>query len=700
MLLPVLKKELKYYAASPLVYVAGAVFLGLAGYFFYTNLIMLLLLQGSGIDVNVWEYTINDIRLLVMLLIPVVSMRMLAEEKRLGTIELLCTSPLHEWDIVLGKYCAGMCVIGMLVCATLLFPLLFSVFYPLEHGQLYGAYLGLMLMCCGLMAAGIFWSSVTESQIVAAVATLGFTFLLWFMDQYDAIDQVSGHLSFALLSLQKRFYNFNQGVVTLRDTVYFVGFAILFIVLAVESLKQRNYDARGVMLPFWGRINVRELSFALHAAVYTLCFLFCIALPGIPNTRFDLTAGKLHSPSVITAQAFSRLDDRFTLLIGCERLQKYQYEDFMEQLSRLSPHFMYRMMTIDRNPVAAEQLEITQGGSGVAEYRGRKKKIGKVNEEALVAALQELLQQDQKRVRIISPAPPEGAKASPLFVMADKMLIDEGFLLETLAPGAVNAAAPGAALLMVRDIHGDLPSGMLEKMGVFFEQGGNVLMMLNSAASPNIAEFLKKYNIELGSDLIIDRQHVGAGLGELTPLIFFNKEHPAAAHCETPAVFNRARSVQVGTNFQTGYKASIICSSGRSTWAETNIASACNSTATFASGIDAYGPVTVGVSIERSDSKKGGSAGRMIVLGSDSFMTDDYIDLLGNGGFAKNMVAWLTDQGLPLQPPVAQQPAFALTPIRITDSQSRIFFWSAVVVAPMFFMLAGLAIVVFRRLRR
>ena len=698
MLLPVLKKELKYYAASPLVYAAGAMFLGLAGYFFYTNLIMLLLLQGSEIDVNLWEFTISDIRFLVMLLIPVFSMRMLSEEKRLGTIELLCTAPLNEWDIVLGKYFAGMCIISMLVCTTFLFPFLFSIFYPLDHGQLYGAYLGLMLMCCALMAAGIFWSSVTESQIVAAVATLGFTFLFWFMDQYDGLDRVSGQLSLALLSLQKHFYDFNRGVVTLRDTVYFAGFTILFIVLAVESLKQRNYDTRGFRLPFWGRINVRGISFALHAAVYTLCFLLCVVLPGIPNKRFDLTAGKQHSLSVFTSQALSRLDDTLTLSIGCERLQKYQFEDFMEQLSQLSPYFMYRMITIDRNPVAADQMEITQGGSAVAEYRGRKKKIGKMNEEAFVAALQELMQQDQKRVRIFESVPPAGAKASRLFVKADKMLIDEGFFLETFPPGATDAAASGAALLIVRDIHGDVPTGTLEKIRLFFEQGGNVLMMLNGSASPNIAGFLKKYNIDLGSDLIIDREHVGAGLGELTPLIFFNKEHPAAARCEAPAVFNRARSVQVGINFQPGCKTTIICSSGRATWAETDIAAASNGTATFVSGIDTYGPVAVGVSIEKSDNRKGVSAGRMIVLGSDSFMTDDYIDLLGNGGFAKNMICWLTDQGQ-TQTAVTKPPSSALPPIRMTDFQGRIFFWSALVVVPMLFMLTGMAVVVFRRLR-
>lgn len=697
MLLPVLKKELKYYAASPLVYIAGAVFLGLAGYFFYTNLIMLLMLQGSGLDVNIWECTISDIRLLVMLLIPVLSMRMLAEEKRLGTIELLYTSPLCEWDIVLGKYFAGMCVIGMLVGATVFFPFLFSLFYPLEHGQLYGAYLGLMLLCCALMAAGLFWSSLTQSQIVAAVATVGFAFLLWFTDQYDGLDRVSGQLSFALLSLQKRFYNFSRGVVTLRDTVFFAAFSTFFLLLAVEVLKQRMYDARQVRLPLWGLINVRGLSFAPRAAVYSLFFFFCIVLPGIPNKRFDLTTGKLHSLSTVTAQALSRLDNPFLLSIGCERLQKYQYDDFMEQLSLVSSHFKYRLISIDRNPVAAEQMEITHGGSGVAEYGNRRKKIDKVNEESLVAALQELMQGDQKRVRIMAPPSATGAKSVRLFDKADTMLIDDGFLLQTVAPDAVDAGAPGVSLLIVRNINGDLSSGTLEKIQLFFEQGGNVLMMLNSGESPNIAAFLRKYNIDLGSDLIIDRQHLGAGLGELTPLIFFNKEHPAAAGCEAPAVFTRARSVQVGTNFQTGYTAAIICSSGRTTWAETDIASACNGTAKFESGIDAYGPVAVGVSIEKSDARKGFSSGRMIVIGTDSFMADDYTDLLGNGGFAKKMVAWLTDKILPQQPSAAQPSA--LMPLRMTDNHDRIFFWSAVVLAPMLFLIAGMAVVVFIRLR-
>ncbi|MEI6127308.1 MAG: Gldg family protein [Pseudomonadota bacterium] len=699
MLLPVLKKELKYYAASPMIYVAGAVFLGLAGYFFYTNLIMLLLLQGSGVEVNLWEFTINDIRLLVMLLIPVVSMRMLAEEKRLGTLELLCTSPLHDGDIVLGKYCAGMCVISLLVCATLLFPFLFSIFYPLDHGQLFGAYLGLMLMSFALMAAGIFWSSITESQLVASIATIGFTFLLWFMDQYAAIDLVSGHLSFSLLSLQKRFYNFNRGVVSLRDTVYFCGFAVLFIMLAIESLKQRKHGAKEVRLPLWGQINVKGFSFALHAAAYTLCFVLCIALPGIPNKRFDITAGRVHSPSPATAQALAQLTDKLTLSIGCEGLQKYQYEDFLDQLTGLSPYFKYRLLTLERNPVAAALMNISSGGEGVAEYRGRKKNIEKVNEDSVVAAVLELTRDMKKKVRIITRHASAGSKEDYTFRNADRLLSDEGFVLEFDHATEIDAFAPDTGLVILRDIATDLSPEMIKKLEAFFENDGRALMLVSSGKFPNIESLLKSYNVDLGNDLIIDRQHGGSGLDELTPVVFLNQEHPAAAGCKAPAVFNRARSVQVGTGARRGYAVSILCSSGRSTWAETDLASAGNGTAIYTSGIDSYGPVAVGVSIEKRDDPAGNKGGRMIVLGSSSFMADGYTELLGNGSFAKSLVAWLVDRRPLPQVSVSKPVPPAAKPIRVTDAQSRIFFWIVVVLVPSLFIAAGIAVILLQRFR-
>ena len=104
--------------------------------------------------------------------------------------------------------------------------------------------------------------------------------------------------------------------------------------------------------------------------------------PGIPALRLDLTAGLIHSPSGITKAAFDRLQSPFTLTVGCEGLQKYQFEDFFEQLAALSPHFEFRLVQLEQNPVAAARMEITETGSGFIEYKGRIKRIEKTNEEA------------------------------------------------------------------------------------------------------------------------------------------------------------------------------------------------------------------------------------------------------------------------------------------------------------------------------
>ncbi len=86
----------------------------------------------------------------------------------------------------------------------------------------------------------------------------------------------------------------------------------------------------------------------------------------------------------------------------------------------------------------------------------------------------------------------------------------------------------------MRNCQKDIPANILEAIDTFFVRGGSVLMLLEAGEMPNAARFLKQYNVELGNDLIIDREHGGSGFDELTPVIFFNKEHPAAADCTAP----------------------------------------------------------------------------------------------------------------------------------------------------------------------
>lgn len=693
-MLAILKKELAWYAGSPMMYAACAVFTGLAGYLFYGNLIMLLLLQGSALRVDLWEFTVNDIRLLVMLFIPVVTMRLIAEERRLGTIELLHTAPLSEWGVVAGKFFAGMSAIGVFVGATLLFPLLFSLYFPLQPAPLIIAYAGIALLCAAICAAGIFFSAVTKSQVVAAVATAGFVFSLWFIDQGEALDRAGLARLAAGLSLQKHFYNFNRGVLSLHDMLYFAGCAAFFILLTVETLKLRTRQHRSIPVPRLGPVPIGWLPFAARMGLSLLVWSLCMFHPAVPGARLDGTPGRVHTPSAAAREAFARLKAPFSLTVGCEGLQRYQYADFFEQLSALSPRFSARLVQLGRNPVAAARLGLEEPGAGIAEYDGRTKKIAQVTEASLVGAVWELTRDASRNVRIIA-----GAGGTASFAAADAVLAGQGFSLQRTDAAAGSPVDPETQLLIVRSLRTDLPENTLQHIGSFFERGGSVLLLVDGPAMPNLARFLRGYNVDLGNDYILDREHGGAGFDELTPVIFFNKEHPALARCSALAVFNRARSVQVGTRPRAGYTASILCFSGRGTWAEADTAGALAGTASYDSGADRYGPVTAGVGIEKLDTGGGKNAGRMAVMGSGSFMADSHRGLLGNAAFAEALLSWLTAREAPARQAfdAASVPEPVL--LRMTEPQSRLFFSALVVLAPLVFLLAGAAVFVTRRLR-
>jgi len=682
-MLSVFKKEIACYAGSPVLYAIGAVFTAFAGYLFYGNLVMLLLLQGSGLEVNLWEFTVNDIRLLAMLLVPIMTMRMLAEEKHLGTLELLLTSPLRVGGIVAGKYLAVMCTSGLLVSSTLIYPCLVSLFFPVHFCPIFGAYAGLFLLCCAMAAAGMFFSALTDRQLLAAVASAGFLFFLWFIGQNAGMSTHEDVWSFSSLSLQKHFYCFKQGVVTVRGALFFAGFSAFFLLLTVEAVKLRT---RASSIPPVSRL-----------CAWGSMFVLCVFQPGIPNVRFDLTPGRMYTPAAYTQAAFSRLRSPFVLTVGCEGLQKYQYEDFFEQLAALSPWFRYRIIPLEKNPAAASLMEITQSGAGFAEYNGLRKAVEKVNEQSVADAVLELTGDVPRKIIILSEDHAGTTKDDFAFRACDSMLEKQGFVLQRSGLDFRGGIDADAGLVMIRDLGRDLPETTLAALRDYFEKGGRVLMLLSCGDMPNAADFLKSCNIDLGNDYIIDREHAGAGFDAATPVIFFNKEHPAAAGCTVPAVFPHARSVQVGTKPRAGYAVSIICFSGRGTWAETDTASALRGDAAFDSGTDTYGPVAVGVSVETQAKSADGNRGRMIVLGSAGFMADSHMELLGNAGFTKKMLSWLTERELPCPVQPKQDALYSTSPIRINEVQDRILFWTVVVIVPALFALAGVGVYLNRR---
>lgn len=244
--LALFRKELAAYFVSPLFYVVGAVFLALTGFFFYTQLIYFVQ-YGFGINIigNFWfaflagaPYSVSTVLLLVC---PLLTMRLLAEEKKLGTIEFLLTHPIRDGTLLAAKLGAAVSVLMILLAATLLYPLFLGSVHPLPWAPLFSGYVGLLLLGVSFLCCGLFVSSLTDSQVIAAVGTLGLLLFLWALTWNEAAASPLVLRIGKQLSMFDHFETFARGVVDAGDLVYFLGVSVFFVFLTLRVLESRHW---------------------------------------------------------------------------------------------------------------------------------------------------------------------------------------------------------------------------------------------------------------------------------------------------------------------------------------------------------------------------------------------------------------------------------------------------------------------------
>jgi ABC-2 type transport system permease protein len=224
--------------------VLGAVFLLLTGYFFYSDLAFFVLFGGADQAQGLWRFVFLDYRLVALLVLPLLTMRLFAEERKLGTLELLWSFPVRDREVLAGKVLAATVVYLAMLAGTTVGPLILYLLHPFPAAPVAAGYLGMVLLGVAFIACGTAASTVTENQVVSAMLAYGVLVFSWFATWNEAA--VAAPLAPALLqlSLFDHFYGFAQGVVDSRDVVYLLAFATLFLFLALRALGARAW--RGV----------------------------------------------------------------------------------------------------------------------------------------------------------------------------------------------------------------------------------------------------------------------------------------------------------------------------------------------------------------------------------------------------------------------------------------------------------------------
>lgn len=227
-------KETKAYFSTPTAYIVGAMFLVLTGIFFVFDM------TRPFAEASVRNF-VSWANLFIMFLAPLLTMRLLAEEQKLGTLELLLTSPVRDWEVVLGKYIASLAILLVAIAFTLYYVALLYVFGNPDTGPILSAYLGLILFGAAALAIGLMASSLSSNQIVSAVVGMGILLTLSFIDRIATIVQGLAADVLTGISMNAHFTDFSRGVLDTSHIVYYLSMAAVFLFIAVRSLETRRW---------------------------------------------------------------------------------------------------------------------------------------------------------------------------------------------------------------------------------------------------------------------------------------------------------------------------------------------------------------------------------------------------------------------------------------------------------------------------
>jgi ABC-2 type transport system permease protein len=249
-IMAVFKKEITITFSSPIFYAAAFIFMVVSGYFFYTNAMVYTIRSFQAGQnpflaerLNLSDFVVKpffgDMAIVLLLMLPLITMRAYAEEKKMGTIELLFTYPISDGAVLAGKFAASMFTLLTMLVGTLLPLILLETFAHLDWGLILSGYLGILLLGAGFIALGLFTSSLTENQIIAAVLSFGAFLLFWIIGWAKSfagppLGPILEHLSIVV-----HLDSFVRGLIDSRDLVFYLVFIFFWLFVTLRFLNTR-----------------------------------------------------------------------------------------------------------------------------------------------------------------------------------------------------------------------------------------------------------------------------------------------------------------------------------------------------------------------------------------------------------------------------------------------------------------------------
>lgn len=231
--LSIARREFRSYFNSPVAYIIVGLFLLVLGFFFWQT----FFLQGRATCRDLFRW----ISRLLVFAAPAIAMRLIAEERRSGTLEVLITMPVRDREVILGKFTAALGLLAVMLLMTLGYPASVAQLGKLDLGPVYCGYLGLFLLGSSFLAIGLWASSITENQLIALVAALVICGALFVVDWFLPLLPASIASIVEWVSIDYHFQSMMRGVLDSRDVIYFLSVILVFLLLAFRAIESRKW---------------------------------------------------------------------------------------------------------------------------------------------------------------------------------------------------------------------------------------------------------------------------------------------------------------------------------------------------------------------------------------------------------------------------------------------------------------------------
>jgi ABC-2 type transport system permease protein len=491
----VFRKEVRTLTRSPLLYILGAVFLGLAGYFFYTDVLYFDLLNQDkiGLTQGLWQRFFEDLRLCVLLVTPVLAARLFAEERRLGTMEMLLTYPLTEVELVGGKFLSLVLLFMPLLAVTVLYPFVLSHLWPVDPWPLVATYLGAALLGLACLSCGMFCSALATQQSSAALAAFGVLFFSWFLAWNEAAAGPGLLAVLRRLSLFDRFYDFTRGTVQSRDVSYFLVVTLLFVLFSVEGLRRRWRQGQG------GRV-----------LRLVLLLLIGIGLEdwGVHHNRtWELVQEQESLLTPETGQELAAVQVPVRLLLFYEPGRYRETAYLAEKCSRASSLIQVQLVDLDREPALARTYGVRTYGTVIVEANGRWEVVYPAEERLLVQAVANVTDPRPRLVclstghgehTVTTERPAEDDEPTSVGDLLERL----GYHWQEVMLQHEGRVPQDCRFLFVYGPTHDFEPTEVTATAQFLAAGGSALFFLDPLPLPQIEELLSSYGIFAGGEII------------------------------------------------------------------------------------------------------------------------------------------------------------------------------------------------------